>query len=116
MFCSNRRRIDAMVICDKSGKILATSDPPDLYGARFMDANCESCKFVGVDLRRSTLYGASFRNSDLSGACFALDQMGGAVSIFGADFSNAKLDGAHFSGAVHDETTVFPEAFDPHER
>ena len=143
-----------MVICDKRGRILATSNPPDsrifdgmtihnahlvgvelegvsfndsdlrgsdfsgadLYGASFMGANCESCKFVGVDLRSSRLYGASFRNSDLRDACFGLDQMGGAVAISGVDFSNAKLDGADFSGAVHEETTVFPEGFYAHER
>jgi uncharacterized protein YjbI with pentapeptide repeats len=81
-----------------------------------MDAICESCRFVGVDLRSSTLWNASFRNSDLSGASFALDEMDGVLALCGVDFSNANLEDADFSGAVHDETTVFPEGFDPEER
>lgn len=88
----------------------------DLYGATFRQAKCDSCKFVDADMRSSSVFDAVFRNSDMRGASFALDNTGCPVLLVGVDFSNSNLDGADFTGAIYDDTTIFPDGFDPASR
>ena len=84
----------------------------DLYGARFSQARCDSCKFVNADMRSSSVFDATFQSSDMRGASFALDNTGCPVLLVGVDFSSSNLEGTDFTGAIYDETTVFPEGFD----
>jgi len=110
----------------------------DLAGANLLRANLAHALLVGVgaetarlisvdlsgaDLASSDLTGANLRDSDLRGTNFA-----GAMELLPADLTDATLDradlrGADFTGVAltgeglhavcYDETTRWPQGFDP---
>lgn len=54
------------------------------------------------------LQGANLRNADLS-----LANVGGGASLEGANLRDTDLRWTKLNGATYDETTVFPDGFDP---
>jgi len=68
-------------------------------------------------LWEASLPGAGLRAADLSGVDFSGAVLGDAsldlADLRGADFSAADVTGTSFRGAVADDTTTWPEGFDP---
>jgi uncharacterized protein YjbI with pentapeptide repeats len=85
----------------------------DLYWAYAFRANCEGAIFQNAKLNGATLAEANFRGADLRGADLSLDNLGGATDVKGANFTGALLEGTIFTGCQYDDSTIFPEDFDP---
>ncbi len=85
----------------------------DLYWASVFRANCEGAIFQNADMNGANLVETNFRGADLRGASISLDNLGGAPNVKGADFTGALLDGAILTGCEYDDSTIFPEDFDP---
>ena len=99
----------------------------DFLTAKFLHATLTNARMNGSDLCRARLIGANLQNADLSKA----DLMGanlcranlsganlsGARLIFsylmGADLSGANLWEADLKEAKYDQTTIWPDGFDP---
>ena len=85
----------------------------DLYWAFAFRANFGDAILRNARLSGANLVQASFRNADLRGARISYDNLGGGPNLVGADFSRALLDGAGLDGCEYDDTTIFPDGFDP---
>lgn len=84
-------------------------------------------KARGVDFWKADLSSAGMRNADLAQAvlveaCLDRSVLAGAnlkgarldrASLIGTDLRNANLEGTTFAGARYDDSTKFPEGFDP---
>lgn len=93
----------------------------ELRAADFTEAKLKGCFFVGCDLRAATLEGAdltktTFHNVDLRGATLSGAQLTGTQfrqsRLEGADLCAQSLETANF-GATFDESTRWPDGFDP---
>lgn len=97
-------------------------DEIDWQAAWLPGANMDGGSFVHTNLKGANLIGASMRGADLTGINF------NDALLDGADLSNAKLpdadlrrtsfkdadlSGADLTGALYDDTTVWPAGFDP---
>jgi hypothetical protein len=91
---------------DLSGADLSGAD---LGGADLSFADLTGACVRGADLVGANLRGASLEDTDLSGAILALARLEGA-DLRRASVMEARLRGCHF-----DETTQWPEGFDPWE-
>lgn len=93
----------------------------ELRGADFAGANLARARLQGCDLRAATFEGA-----DLTEARFPMADLRGAslrnATLESTSFSQARLEGADFTGsdlsradlrATYDESTIWPEGFDP---
>lgn len=121
------------------GQVLAAVEANSLEGADLSGRKLNFAALGGANLRqvnfnRATLDGADLSHADLTGACFCvatltLTRLQGAL-LDEADLSGAFMAGAHLEGAdlrgarlqvaklgscVFDETTRWPEGFDPWE-
>jgi len=95
----------------------------DFSGADFHRATLRNVNFSGANFSGANLFGADFRGADFSGADFSGanlfgSEFGALRAFFGADLSGANLSQANLvevglSGATADETTIWPEGFDP---
>jgi Pentapeptide repeats (8 copies) len=74
----------------------------DLQDTDLRQANLQRARLSGANLRRSYLQGADLRGADLSRA-----------DLHGADLSGAQLEGTDFTGARFDDSTVWPDGFQP---
>jgi uncharacterized protein YjbI with pentapeptide repeats len=54
-----------------------------------------------------------FREATLDGANLGMDNVGGRTQLQGADLRGASLLNTCFNGALYDESTKFPDKFDP---
>jgi len=88
--------------------------------AKLSDADLTDADLRGADLAGADLRGANFRNADLRDANLAGADLRLAVlsadlrgAVFAADFRPARLDGAGLAGARWDETTRWPQGFEP---
>ncbi len=93
----------------------------ELRGADFGGANLARARLQGCDLRA-----ANFAGADLTGAKFPFADLRGAnlrtATLESTSFSQARLEGADFTGsdlsraevrATYDDSTIWPEGFDP---
>ena len=97
----------------------------ELIGADLIGADLQSANLSHSDFSRSDFWGANLRfarlrstdlsNSDLSHANLSRTQLNFA-DLRGADLEGANLSGAVLIGALYDDSTVFPEGFDPESR
>ena len=94
----------------------------DLTGVWFVRAMLDHARLHQADLRSAVLWqarlaGADLRATDLTAADFTGARLHGArldlADLRSADFSAADLSDASFHGAVADNTTTWPEGFDP---
>jgi uncharacterized protein YjbI with pentapeptide repeats/endonuclease YncB( thermonuclease family) len=88
----------------------------DLGGATLVDAdlrraNLDGARLAGADLRGADLRGAVLVGADLRLALLVDADLRGA--ILSADLRDAKLDGAALAHVRWDDTTRWPEGFDP---
>jgi hypothetical protein len=97
----------------------------DLQGADFSKSDLSKASLQGCDLRAATFRGADltqtrFPDADLRGAVFAgavlRDTYFARARLEGADFSLAKIEGDTDLKATFDDTTKWPEGFDPRAR
>ena len=119
-----------MAACILGGGLLYTKTrPPDLHAAqlcyaRLEGANLAQVNLAGADLRqanltraclqRAGLQSADLRRTLLAGSDLRDADMRGA-RLQGADFSCAQLYNADLREALYDNTTVWPDGFDPRE-
>jgi pentapeptide repeat protein len=84
----------------------------NMFGANFSGANLRIARFNDALLRS-----VSFRNADLWGACLAGANLSAADLCFanlrGVNFSNSQLPYYKLRDAIYDDSTIFPEGFDP---
>jgi Pentapeptide repeats (8 copies) len=94
----------------------------DLTGVWFVRAVLDEARLYQADLRiavfwRARLPGADLRAADLTGADFSgavlRDASLDLADLRGADLSAADITGTTFRGAVADDTTTWPDGFDP---
>lgn len=78
-----------------------------LVGANLADARLDDADLVGANLHGAHLYGASLANANLDGA-----HLHGAGLVH-ARLTGAKLTGASLGRATYDDTTRWPDGFDP---
>ena len=130
---------DGKQMVPSGGRVILTLEVETLAGA---DLSCQRLDWAylpSVDLRRAnfsraSLGGANLAHANLSGANFERTSLGG-TNLQGADFTDAYLGGAWLPGARlqgadlrfailqgaklrfarYDETTLWPEGFDPQE-
>jgi uncharacterized protein YjbI with pentapeptide repeats len=124
------RAIDAARTTErgKDGRLYSTSLKIALEGlAAEKDADGKSIKLTNIaangakleelNLEDAYLYVCGFQEADLSGASFCnttfevVDFI--KARLFGTDFSKALFVDARFTHALYDQTTKFPEGFDP---
>jgi uncharacterized protein YjbI with pentapeptide repeats len=89
----------------------------DLVDADLTGAKLWAAKLSGADLSGADLPGADLTNADLPGADLSGADLSGA-NLSGANLSDANLSDANLSradmrGVRYDDTTVWPEGFDP---
>jgi uncharacterized protein YjbI with pentapeptide repeats len=96
--------------CIMDGICLENSDLTDsnmsgcnLYWGILFYANFTNCNFVDAKLNGVSVTGANFTSANLCGADFGNDYLGRPT----------QLSGANFTDAVYDNSTVFPDNFDP---
>ena len=119
------------------GQVILTLEAQTLVGADLSHSKLDYAYLPSTDLRRvnfsyATLHGANLSGANLCGANFERSSMMG-VNLEGADLAGAHLCGAYLPGASlgqadlrfavledaklryarYDETTVWPEGFDP---
>ncbi len=83
-----------------------------LSGTTFVGANLQNAKLDGANCWRTDFSSANLRDATFSGAELTWSNVVGA-DLQGADFSGAKLLKTDMSQAVWDETTTWPDGFDP---
>ena len=124
-------RIDLSGI-DLSGADLSTERPPqvvtgegtwprgfaDPFRVVFRRVRARRTNFSGADLSRVFGWKGDFREANLAGAKLVESDLRDAdfrgADLRGADLSGSVIDGASFLGATWDDTTVWPNAKDPH--
>ena len=119
------------------GQIILTLEAPTLVGADLSHRQLDWAYLPSTDLRRinfsrASLHGADLSGANLGGANFERTLMMG-VNLEGADLADAYLHGAYLPAARlraadlrfailedaklryarYDETTLWPEGFDP---
>jgi Pentapeptide repeats (8 copies) len=77
-------------------------DRADLEDADLRQANLQRARLSGANLHQAHLQDADLRGADLSSA-----------DVRGANFQGAQLEGADFTGARYDDTTKWPDGFQP---
>ena len=92
-----------------TGTILVAADLSyaDLDSADLSSANLRGADLKGANLGRADLSGAGLQGANLSGAYLAV------TDLRGADLTDAVLEDTRFIGALWDETTLWPDGFDP---
>jgi hypothetical protein len=85
----------------------------DMYWANAFMANCEGAIFRDAQLNGADLKETNFRGADLRGAYISFDNLNGPAEMQGADLTGALLDDAVLTGCEYNDSTVFPEDFDP---
>lgn len=94
----------------------------DLTGVWFVRAVLIRAQLYQADLRSTVLWQARLDEADLRATDLTAADLTGArldsarldlADLRGADFSRTDLANATFRGAVADDTTIWPEAFDP---
>ena len=95
---------------DLRGADLSNADLYWAYAFRtnFDDANLQNAKLNGARMDEAT-----FRGADLRGAYISYDNLGGSSTLIDADLTGTLLDGADLVGCEYDDSTRFPEGFDP---
>jgi len=78
-----------------------------LVDTRLVDADLSGASLSGADLSVADLSGANLVGADLTGAVL------GATTLTGADLTDAALDGAILIGVVWDDSTTWPDGFQP---
>ncbi len=98
-----------------------------LLGVDFTDASIENCKMYYAKLQEANLTNVNISGSDLRGAMLISANLRGAVIVnsrlegatFGANYftgsraRDAILDKIDLSGTTFDDTTIWPNNFDP---
>jgi hypothetical protein len=90
-----------------AGLVGANLANANLMGADFVDADCSRADLSGADLTRANLRGTNLTGADLSGAYLAV------TNLAGADLTGADLDSTVMIGVRYDDTTRWPDGFDP---
>lgn len=85
----------------------ARLDGAKLSQARLAQADMARADLRGADLAQADLFAADLSGADLSGA--RLDE----ADLSGANLSGADLNGTHLRAVRHDETTRWPDGFNP---
>jgi uncharacterized protein YjbI with pentapeptide repeats len=91
---------------------LASVRNADLSGAKVDDCNLTSADLHGVNLTGASLEGSVLIDSDLTAARLVDCDLRGA-QLTGADLRSSQLSGALLEGVTYDETTRWPEGFEP---
>jgi len=78
-----------------------------LTGAGLRLAHLNDADLTDANLTQAVLEGTQLIGADLRSACLR------KARVAGANFTRALLDGADLSGIRYDETTVWPQGFDP---
>ncbi len=81
--------------------------PVDMSGAQLANADLSGSDFADGNLQGAVLTGANLQNTLLTRA-----KLRGA-QLVGADFTGADLDGADVAAIRFDDTTRWPDGFDP---
>ncbi len=89
---------------DLSGRDLSARN---LTNAVLTNARLHQARLRNADLTRALLLGADLSGADLRGAVLV------TASLQGADLRGADLAGADLTNALYDDTTRWPEGFDP---
>lgn len=89
----------------------------NLSDKKFYVTNFKNSDFTNSDLSNAGLIGsnlqnANFTNANLTGADFSSSSHDN-TDLRGADLSTAKLEGAKFTHTIYDDSTKWPEGFDP---
>ena len=79
----------------------------DLCRARLIGANLSGADLSKADLMGANLCRANLRGTNLSEARLIFSY------LMGADLSNANLSNADLKEAKYDQTTIWPDGFDP---
>ena len=79
----------------------------DLRNANLSGANFQSCNMNGADLGRALMDGANFSLAMIR------DSMWIMADMRNANFEGASLHRADLNMAIYDQTTRFPQGFDP---
>ncbi len=104
----------------------------DLFGVNFASLDLRKANFRGANLKRvvfwnTNLEGADLEDADLKHAVMEGANLKGAIlkhtnlkgvnleqcDLRGCDLSRANIDSADFDGAVYDQSTRWPDHFDP---
>jgi uncharacterized protein YjbI with pentapeptide repeats len=86
----------------------------DLYWAYFFRARCVGTNFTGASLQGAVFDLADLTNANLTEANLSYDNLQGSTSLLGTCLRGAILTATKFEGALYDDTTIFPDGFDPH--
>jgi hypothetical protein len=85
----------------------------DLYWAIAFRTNFDGANLQNTKLNGANLNEVTFRGADLRGAYISYDNLKRSPTLIGADLTGALLDGADLTGCEYDDSTRFPEGFDP---
>jgi len=85
----------------------------DMYWASGFESNFDGAILRNTQLAGADLKCATFRGADLRGAYISFDNLNGSPSLEGADLTGSLLDGADLKGCEYNDSTRFPEGFDP---
>ncbi|MCJ2543881.1 pentapeptide repeat-containing protein [Thermostichus vulcanus] len=84
----------------------------NLYGAYFPGSNLRGAYLESANLQRSIFQGANLERARLKGADLRQTDLRGA-NLIGADLRETNIEETFWSGAVYDQTTLFPANFNP---
>ena len=85
----------------------------EMYWPLLEGADLSFCDFRDAVLAGANMDHCILRHANLRRTRLVADAMGYFGSMFGADLTSALLDQACFRGVEYDDTTIFPEGFDP---
>lgn len=85
----------------------------DLTSGQLQEANLSGAKFLAADLEWTQFEAANLQGADFFTATLYKTTNLTRADIRGANFLFADLTAADFSEATYDETTVWPDGFDP---
>ena len=86
---------------------MANLSEADLRSANLHNANLEEANLRGANLHNVNLGEAKLIAADLTGANIT------DTDLWAADFTGANLSRANLRGAIYNETTLWPEGFNP---
>jgi len=92
---------------DKASLRSATLAHSKMRASSLQEADLSGASLTEVYLVGSKLYDSNFENANLSYTDFSY------CGLHGANLNGTNLDSSIFEGAMFDETTIWPEGFDP---
>jgi uncharacterized protein YjbI with pentapeptide repeats len=101
------------LICMDAKFVNANLEKADLYMMMACYSDFTNANLARSDLRGANCKGVIFQGALLRNANLGKDNMSGTVRLQGANLANAVLDGVRWQETEYDESTIFPNGFNP---